>query len=148
MLNFHRGFLALAFTFSMATALPAHAGQTGTGAVNTYTRSHGTVERISTGASHGTEYINGRTQSTSLKQECAAQPGSRCQYSGSIVNGVVSAYQQGVANTDPVSITTVTQQQANFGSNSNFTSSFVEKYRGTVDTRSHSAESFGQFSTR
>lgn len=145
MLNFQRGFLALAFTFSMATALPAYAGQTGTGAVNTYTRSHGTVERISTGASHGTEYINGRTQSTSLKQECAAQPGSRCQYSGSIVNGVVSAYQQGVANTDPVSITTVTQQQTNFGSNSAYYNNFTEKYRGTVDSNSHSAQTFGTF---
>lgn len=146
MINLQRAFLASAFTFAAATS--AYAGQTGTGAVNTYTNSRGTVERMSTGHSSGSEYINGRSTSTSLKQECAAQPGSSCQYSGSIVNGAVSAYQQGVANTDPVSITTVTQQQTNFGSKSNFASSFVEKYRGTIDSRSHSAESFGTFSTR
>jgi len=136
---------AIVFASLVASVAPAKAGQVGTGARNSYTTEHGTVHRNASGESQSNQFVRGSLTSTTLKQECTALPGSQCSYTGGVFNGGGYGYQQGGGFVDPVSITTLTTENSHFGSDSKGWQKFTEVYKGTVDTTTHEASSFGMF---
>lgn len=137
--------LSLSFALAMAAA-PAFAGQIGSGAVNTTVHESGRIHRVSTGSSHGYEYVKGTNVTTSLKQECAAGTGGQCSYNGGVnVYGGYGYQQGGTRAQDPYSVTTLTTQTTHFGSFNTSQSAFAETYKGNVTVNSHTVSSFGSF---
>lgn len=140
-------FVAAAFVaVTIMSPLAVKAGEFGSGATNTTTRSHGRV--TSTGSSYSAtdSYINGTGNTLSIKQECAAVGNSQCSYGAVIYGDAVYANQFGhTAGSDPVSITTITDERVKFGSSTHSVNAGNSTYIGVEDSTSHTAESFGSF---
>lgn len=137
---------ALVVAAAIASAPSALAGQVGTGATNTTSYEHGTVVRHSSGEAQGESFVRGRLYSTTMKQECTAEANATCNYGGYVTPGYAYGYQGGqAANADPVSITTITSEQSEFGRSTKSADRFSEVYKGFVQTTSHTAQSFGSF---